>query len=604
MPLYYPREVIYEVNALNDIVDIVSGYVTLKQQSSNYFGLCPFHNEKSPSFSVNRDKQIFYCFGCGAGGNAISFIMRIENMDFPDALKILAERVNYILPEAGNNENAKLQAAQREKASGLNTLAARFYHQYLYSGTEEAAYARNYLRERNVDEGLIRKFGLGLSPPDSDSLVRHLRDHPPQDLTEAGLATAGRANPHKFYDRFRNRLMFPIIDRRGRIVGFGGRILKESDTKTDYHEPKYLNTPETVLFKKSEQLYGLNIARKIKTDEYIIAEGYMDVLAMHQYGFKNTVGVLGTAINEAHMRALRSAGCVNATLLLDSDEAGTKAALRAIPVLVSGGIKVKVLQVPNAKDPDEYLQKFGARALMSLLAEAKNHIAFQIDLLRRQHDLTEAEGRIAFTKATAELLSSLPSAIESDVYAQEIANSANISLPAIQQEIQVKRNNKPRQTQHLEYPLRPRFNRTKDKTSQALMSARKALLHLLLDYPIAAKALKEANCISDEEIGGGIFAHLLQLAYENADDNMQLNPADIMSLYEDQLDQQMIAEIFIKSFDYKSPMEIQIALNDMVKKISLDFLSERMAAERHDLSLLQTLGNQRKAIEQIHIPVA
>jgi DNA primase len=324
-------------------------------------------------------------------------------MDFPDALKLLADRVHFNLPEKGTNPQAKIQAAERETAAKINKLAARFYHENLLA--ENGVSARKYLEERGVEPALLRKFGLGLAPDEWGGLLKAFPETPPQEFETAGLAK--RKDSH-VYDRFRGRLMFPIIDTRARVIGFGGRIMGDEEGA------KYINSPETALFKKSECLYGMNLAKKSRATEIIVVEGYMDVLTMHQHGFTNTVGVLGTAMRSSHARLIKNAGANTAILILDSDEAGIRAALRAIPVLIKEGLRVKILEIPNAKDPDEYLSRFGAAKFSVLMKQAQSHVAFQVGLARKKFDLDETDGRVGFTRESAKILAELTSAIETD----------------------------------------------------------------------------------------------------------------------------------------------------------------------------------------------
>ncbi|MCL2386142.1 MAG: DNA primase, partial [Defluviitaleaceae bacterium] len=483
--MLYPQDIISEVKALNDIVDVVAAYVKLSPRAGNHFGICPFHNESTPSFSVNRDKQIFYCFGCNAGGNVISFIKRIENMDFPDALKFLANRVNFNLPEKSTSPQAKIQSAARETAAKLNKLAARFYYDYLHGDGANSANAIKYLEDRGVNPTLMRRFGLGLSPDAWDGLLKKFAETPPEDFETAGLAKKSQKNDSRHYDRFRNRLMFPIIDHRGRVIGFGGRVMGESE------EAKYINSPETALFLKSECLYGLNLAKKSHSGEIIIVEGYMDVLSMHQHGFANTVGVLGTALKNTHARLLKNVGCHTAILILDSDDAGLRAAQRAIPVLIKEGLKVKILELTDAKDPDEYLNKYGARNFAKLLDYAKSHIAFQVGLVRKQHNLETTEGRVNFTQESAKILASLPSEIERDAYVNEIAKASDISPSAIRNEIAKITG------ETGEYVLAPRMYTTRKRGEDSgLINAKKGLLQLVLTYPEAASALQKSEHLS------------------------------------------------------------------------------------------------------------
>jgi len=587
----YPEETIQEVIALNDIVDVVSGYVQLSPRSGNHFGLCPFHSEKSPSFSVNQAKQIFYCFGCHAGGSAATFVMKIENLDFLGAIKILADRVNFSLPEREETASAKEQRASRELSAEINKKAARFYYDYLYSDTVDAENARKYLEERGVHPNLAKRFGLGLAPDMWDGLLKHLSNISPEHLAAAGLATQNKKDATRYYDRFRSRLIFPIIDSRNRVVGFGGRIMESSSNKDpDKQEAKYVNTPETALFHKSDNLYGLNLARKARKSELIIVEGYMDVLAMHQWGFTNTVGVLGTALNDSHTRLLKNAGCTSVVLMLDGDTAGIRATLRAIPALTKGNIKVKTLNIsehdPQAKDPDEYLQRKGAAPLAELIRNAKSHVVFQVGLLKEKHDLNTIDGRVSFTEEAAQLLSTLASEIETEAYVAEISKASDISESAIHTEIKKQKGITPTVL------LTPRRKPQSAPKGRGINKAKETLLHLVLTYHKAATALEKSGYISESEIGEGTYATLLKLAFSNAAQGKQMNPVDVISTFElngtDQI--QKITEIFVDTPEYSSDAAIEKALNETAFIIKRAWALEEMENTKNDQETLQTLG--------------
>jgi len=583
----YPEEIVQEVMALNDIVDVISGYVQLSPRSNSHVGRCPFHNEKTASFSVKQAEQFFHCFGCRAGGSVLTFIMKIENLDFVGALQFLADRVNYKLPEKEESTSAKEQRAARELSAELNKKAARFYHDYLFSEIPDAENARKYLDARGIHPALVKRFGLGLSPPMWDGLLKHLSDTAPQHLAAAGLATQNRKDAARYYDRFRSRLMFPIIDSRNRVVGFGGRIMDPNDKEG----AKYVNTPETSLFHKSDQLYGLNLARKARKNELIIVEGYMDVLAMHQWGFVNTVGVLGTALNDSHVRLLKNAGCVSVLLMLDGDEAGVKAMLRAIPVLVKGGIKIKTLGIseadPEAKDPDEYLQKHGAAQLAALIKNAKSHIAFQVGLFKEKHDMNTTEGRVGFTHDAAQLLATLPSAIETEAYVAEISKTSDISQAAIHAEI-----NKIKGIPQTAPPAALRRRVQATAGGRGIKKAKETLLHLVLTYHIAAKALEKSKYIGANEIGGGIYADLLTMAFDNARSGKQMSPAEIITAFESGEYHQAITEIFVEPPTYDSKVAVEKALNETAFIIKRAWALDEMQDEnaKNDPKTLQSLG--------------
>lgn len=594
--VFYPHEIVSEVRGLNDVVDVVAGYVKLTQKANNHFGLCPFHSEKTPSFSVNRDKQIFYCFGCGASGDVVRFIMQMENMDFPEALKLLADRVHFRLPEKGTGYEAQKTSNLRKIGAELNKRAARYYYDYLNSENSDAKEARDYLEARGVHQNLIKRFGIGLSPPIWDGLLTYLDDASREDMVAAGLALQSRKSDTRFYDRFRSRLMFPIIDQQSRVVGFGGRILHNEDKQ----EAKYVNTPETALFKKSEQLYGLNLARKAREKELIVVEGYMDVIAMHQHGFINTVGVLGTALNDAHVRQLRGANCTSVTLLMDSDDAGIRAALRAIPVLIKGGIKVKILDIPDAKDPDEFLTQFGSRKFANILQKAKNHIAFQIDLEKEKHDLSTTDGRVGFTQEAAKILATLPSAIEMDAYVAQVAKAAAISPAAILSEINKQQGTPERVT------ITPRVMRSRaNRADYGLIKAQKELLHLVLTSPPAARALEKSQHILPQTMSGDIYPRLLTIAFENASRDTKLSPGDIMDLLDSPEEQQTVGEVFIDATDYTSIADMERAMTDMVKKIKLAWLDNQIETQakmqKIDLNAVNKLHFEKKNAATLNI---
>jgi len=640
--MLYPQEVIQDVRALNDIVDVIGSYVQLRLRGGRHFGLCPFHNEKSPSFSVNGDMQVFYCFGCHAGGNVISFIMRIENMDFLDALKLLADRVHYTLPDANAAPTAKIRAKEREHTAELNKKAAMYYYQQLQQDASEAQLARSYLEGRGVHISLQKRFGLGLAPSGWDGLMNHLAE-PGAQLATAGLAIQSQKNDARYYDRFRRRLMFPIIDSTNRVVGFGGRALPKGEDG----EAKYINSPDTPLYNKSRQLYGLNIARKTQGREIIVVEGYMDVLALHQAGFDNTVGVLGTAMTAEHVRLLKRANFETVTLILDSDEAGTRAAKRAIPELINGGLRVKVLQFSpesQAKDPDEYIQLHGKNKFGQLLSSAKSHIAFEVGLLKKEYSLgessevirgdsdsnlqgdsdlrsgdisqrgsesnlrnSETNHRISFTKEAASLLTGLTSAIETDAYAQEIAEVSGIATSAILAEVQNQRaktiQSEDGQAIVLPAPRRPRAQRSADELG--LREARKNLLNIVLTHPKAAKALAQSGYLDPEELGDETYAQLLVLAYINAENMRQMAPADIIAQFEALEDQQKTAEIFTAEVLCKSDSDIEKALNEMASTIKKAWYTHQMDVlmQKNDLNAVNNLFLSKRNLASLYITI-
>ena len=564
--MIYSQDVISEVRLLNDIVQVVSAYVKLAPRSGNHFGLCPFHNEKTPSFSVNPEKQIFYCFGCGAGGNVYRFIQLYEKVNFVEAVQMLAQRVNYNLPKKSLSAKEVQAASEREVAKFLTKRAARFYYDYLNSPNKDAALAREYLEKRGINARVRTRFGLGLSPNVWDELIKHLDDVPMEQMIFSGLAKKSEKNPSRVYDTFRGRLMFPIIDGRNRVVGFGGRIMKE-----DAEEIKYINTPETALFRKKETLYGLNLARKEHNGELIITEGYMDVIAMHQHGFKNTVGVLGTALSQTHARILKNHSVSSVVLLMDSDNAGLRATERAIPILADEGLRVKVLSLEGAKDPDEFLSKFGAAQFEKQLKAAKSHVNFQVGNLLGKFDIKTTEGKIGFTDAAAQVLGRLGSSIEIDAYAKEVADMSGISQSAILHEVNKKR---PEEYKHeMTVSVRSKARR---QQSDNLYAAKKSLVHLVMSEPKAAVALENSMFLTKEEIADERFEKLLDIGFAAASEGKLVSPAEIMDRAEKEEEQQFIAEIFASGTTYVDDKAIEKALNDFAKKIKREYLQAKL----------------------------
>ena len=421
----FPQAFIDELIARNPIEDVVGQYVTLKRAGSNLFGLCPFHGEKTPSFSVAPDKGIYYCFGCHKGGGVINFQMEIEGLSYPDAVRALAKRVGMTVPE---DEQYQSRYHKQERLWALHREAARFFHEQLYApcGREALQYAIG----RGMPKSTLTTFGVGYAPDSWDSLTAAMRrkGYTDEELKDSGLVSVSQKNG-RIYDRFRDRLMFPIIDVRGYVIGFGGRIMKN-----DPNAAKYLNSPETMIFNKRKNLFALNLAKKSKLGYLILVEGYMDAVALHQYGFDCAVASLGTSLTEEHA-ALMTRYTDNVVLIYDGDEAGQNASKRAIPILEKAGLRVKVLRMKGAKDPDEFLKKYGADAFKNLLEEASNRVEYQLNAIARKYDLKEDDQRVRFIQECAQLIASLPSSVQREVYGHRVAEVGKISFDAMQMEI-------------------------------------------------------------------------------------------------------------------------------------------------------------------------
>ncbi len=419
----FPPAFLDELAARNPIEEVVGQYVNLKRSGSNLFGLCPFHGEKTASFSVAPDKGIYYCFGCHKGGSVINFEMEIEGLSYPDAVRALAQRVGMEVPE---DEQYQSRYRKQERLWALNKEAARFFVSQLYAPAGEAGL--QYAQRRGMRKGTLTRFGIGFAPDSWDALCKAMqaKGYTDEEMKEAGLVSVSSKNG-RIYDRFRNRLMFPIIDVRGNVIGFGGRVMDDST-------PKYLNSPETIVFNKRKNLFALNIAKKTKLGFLILVEGYMDAIALHQYGFDCAVASLGTSLTEEHA-VLLSRYTEQVMLIYDGDNAGQNATRRAIPMLEKAGLQVKVLQMRDAKDPDEFLKKFGADKFRILLEESSNRVEYQLRAIQRKYDLNQDEDRVKFLTEAADFVSSLPSAVQREVYGNRVAEAAGISQQAIKIEV-------------------------------------------------------------------------------------------------------------------------------------------------------------------------
>ena len=417
----FPESFLEELSARSDIVDVVSGYVQLTRRSgTNQFGLCPFHSEKTPSFSVNSEKQIYHCFGCGKGGGVINFIMEVENLSFPDAVQFLARRAGMEVPEDSRDENR----GRRARMLDLNRDAARFFYEQLISPAGKPA--QDYVRSRGIT-GMVKPFGLGFAPDSWNALTDAMRakGYTQPELVAAGLARTGKNGG--IYDYYRNRLMFPVIDVRGSVIGFSGRILGDG-------EPKYLNSPDTLVYSKSNSLFALNLAKKSKSGYILLAEGNIDVVSLHQAGFDSAVASLGTSLTAEQAR-LMARYTNQVVIAYDNDGAGKKAAQRAISILQPLDIKVKVLQIPGAKDPDEFIQAKGPEAFRNLIERSGNQVEYRLEQVAEQFDLSSDEGRVGYLKEAARLIASLPGSVEREIYGMRAAEKAGVSQAAFEGEV-------------------------------------------------------------------------------------------------------------------------------------------------------------------------
>lgn len=590
--MYYPRELIDEIRLQNDIVDVISGYVPLKQKGGSFFGLCPFHNEHTPSFSVSAEKQLYYCFGCGASGNVISFIMQSENCDFPEAVKRLADRAHIKLPEPEYSEEVRQEEALKNRLRDMHSAAGRFYYDLLQ--TDEGKKAVEYLDKRKISPAIRRKFGLGYAPSGRDRLYRHLlsKGYKKNEILKSGLVLEDKATG-AVKDRFYNRLMFPIFDIRSRAIGFGGRIL-------DKGEPKYLNSPETLIFNKKQNLYGLNLAKEAKKKELIIVEGYMDMITIYQAGFKNVAASLGTAFNREHTKALKNVAN-DIILIFDSDEAGTKAALRAIPVLVSGGFRVKVAQVPDGKDPDEFIKQNGSEAFARLLVDAESYVTFRIKCAGKNYNLENTEQKIDYLTEVAKILSEIDSNIERDVYLKEVAAKTGIDGNAIEKEIYRLKDRENEAFRKKSEAERKRFYENGGSLSlgaKGTLQAQQNILYVCATNPRAYEKIKQF--MKPEDFLDSVYKALAEHIYRMNDEGERVIPADTVNLFMTVEEQKRVSEVFSVKFIYENTKELEKALTEeiiLLKKVKSDMLiSSAVSAEE-----IQEALNLKKSLSLINI---
>ena len=420
MPL--PERFLDELLARTDIVDLVSESVRLTKKGNSYWGCCPFHSEKTPSFHVVPDRQMYKCFGCGKGGGAINYVMELENLPFKDAVAVLAQRAGMQMPEFGVSPGAR---ERREKLLAINKQAARAFHRWL--NAPQGAEGLAYLQRRGLSRRTLTNFGLGFAPNSWDGLITELaaQGYDKRDLLDAGLAVSSKDG--RIYDRFRNRVMFPIIDVRGGVIGFGGRVMDDST-------PKYLNSPDTPVYNKSRNVFALNIAKTSKAGRVILTEGYMDTISLHQAGFDSAVASLGTALTEEHGQLL-ARYFKEAIIAYDGDGAGVKATQRAIPILEKAGMKVRVLRVRGAKDPDEFIKTYGREAFLKLLDQSENQVDYRLAQIQKKYDLSDDGQRVAFLQEAAQLVSALHSAVEREIYGGHAAQAAGVTPDAMKLEV-------------------------------------------------------------------------------------------------------------------------------------------------------------------------
>ncbi len=585
--MYYPDDLIREIRESNDIVSVISEYMTLTKKGSNHFGLCPFHGEKTPSFSVNEREQFYHCFGCGAGGNVFTFVMQMENMTFVETVKHLADRANIALPEVELSPQEKQKLLRRERMMQATKEAARYYYYHL-TRTPAGQSALQYLDGRKVTEEFRRKFGLGYAPVSRDGLASYLmkKGYTTDELLGAGLLSG---KDGRVYDRFFNRLMFPIFDSAGRPIAFGGRVMGQG-------EPKYLNSPESEIFNKRRNLYGMSLAKKSRRNYFLIVEGYMDVLSLHQAGFDNAVASLGTALTkEQSMLIKRYADQV--VLCYDSDGAGTNAARRAIPILEEAGLKVKVIRVPGAKDPDEFIKENGAEAFEKVIETAMDPVDFEMMVLMNQHGNDTVEGQVQTLHDMARRLSQIQSDMERELHIRDVAAKMKVSEVSLKAEVEDLR-----RTEGLLEHRSSQRRRMKDQELTAKEgNAKRQLLAALIQmpklYPAVSRLVSEKDFPAE---GEDVFYHTVAdyvFRKLKAGDTPQL--ADVISCFDTTEQQEKVSAL--ASFELPEERgDLEKFLTETVRTLKTESIDEAIR-NGDDLEALQEAINQKRALQTLKL---
>ena len=512
----YSEDLIEEIRNSNDIVDVISQYVILKRSGRNFFGLCPFHKEKSPSFSVSPDKQIFHCFGCGVGGNVIHFVSKIENLDFRETLELLANRANISLPTLDNSYQDNKKAILKSKVYEINEIAAKFYHENLYKPSSKEA--QEYIKKRKLDNRTLKSFLIGYSGT-FDELFKLLKSKGYTEEEILASSLVNKADNGAFIDRFRRRLMIPIQDATGKFIAFGGRVLDDS-------KPKYINSPENIVYSKGRNLFGLNVAKKGDTKKIIIVEGYMDAISLYQRGITNVVASLGTALTEQQGRLLRK-NSEQIIIGYDADGAGQAATLRGMDILQNMGCDIRVLQIYGAKDPDEFVIKYGPERFEKCVDSAISLVEFKVRILKQNLNLDNVNDKIKFLNETAKILARVDNSIEQEVYIEKISKEYDISKEAIYGEVNKIKYSKTSEKKVLERaPIKSYLKKENiEKLDESIIKREKMVIYILLNYPEESFE-KIKDIITEEEIKGKLNKKIISKIYDNYEKKKQVNILD------------------------------------------------------------------------------
>ena len=564
----YSEELIDEIKNSNDIVDVISQYVILKRSGRNFFGLCPFHKEKSPSFSVSPDKQIFHCFGCGAGGNVIHFVSKIENADFKEAISILANRAGIELPTLNNYEDNKT-AMLKTKVYEINQIAAEFYHHNLYRPTSKTA--QEYIKKRKLDNKTLKSFLIGYSG-NYDELYKILKQKGYKEEEILASSLVNKTDDGKYIDRFRKRVMFPIQDIRNKVIAFGGRVLDDS-------KPKYINSPENIVYSKGRHLFGLNVAKKSDLKNIIIVEGYMDAISLYQRGITNVVASLGTALTEAQGRLLRRYS-ERVTIGYDSDGAGQAATLRGLEILQNIGCDVRILQISGAKDPDEYVIKYGPERFLKCVEQAISLVEFKVKMLKQNLNLENINDKIKFLNEVAKILANVTNSIERELYIEKIAAEYKVSKESIYGEVNKLIYAKNTGEKILEKPIiKKEVKKEKQKIDEAIVKRENLIIYLLINYPQESYS-KIKNIVLEQDIKLEANQKIFKKMYEEIEKgNINI---DILNCFEEEDIINHISAIMSYDFEISD-------LNKCIEDIANTYEKEKLINRRQEI--LESLKN-------------
>lgn len=582
--MHYPEELVEEVRVKNDIVDVISGYLKMQKKGSNHWACCPFHNEKTPSFSVSGSKQMFHCFGCGISGNVYTFVMKYENYSFPEAVKLLADRAGVQLPEEEYSEETRRRESRRARLLEVNKEAARFFYYQLRNPRGRIGY--EYLSKRELSDETMHKFGLGFAGKNGAELVQYLRSRGFEDeiIKEAGLASY--SEKRGLVSQFWNRVMYPIQDINHRVIGFGGRVMGDG-------EPKYLNSPETPIFDKRRNLYGLNFARTARSGNIILCEGYMDVIAMHQAGFTQAVASLGTAFTPEQANLLRRY-TDSVLLAYDSDGAGVKAALRGIGILREAGLAGKVINMRPYKDPDEFMKALGREAFEERIAQAENSFFFEIRILESRFDMNDPESKTKFHREIARKLCEFTEDVERDNYLQAVADKYFIGIENLRKLVF----SYAAQTGLARPVERPRSGvQQKNKPEENAKRSQRLLITWVTDEPALYEKIKKY--ISAEDFTEELYRRVAERLFRELEQG-DYNPAGIISMFEDEEEQREAASLFHTSLpELTTGQERAKAFHDIVlavKKNSYEYYTAKLGT---DVNALNQVIEGKKALEEL-----